>query len=136
MLGAATVLLGVLQEIRYGPTEAMRLVTMQSTGDFCVPLTMVTDSGSIWSCLQSNHLRMPTEKGTLYHLAYCLESLRNGLVSEWLWVDTRDMCIDGLTKGSLKRDALNSLMRGIWSLNHEVKMLKSPPKRSPASSDE
>ena len=36
------------------------------------------------------------------------------------WVDTRDMVVDGLTKGMKDRSALMALMQGVWQSKHKV----------------
>ncbi len=38
------------------------------------------------------------------------------------WADTRDMGADGLTKGSIARDALRALMRGEVVFQHESRV--------------
>ena len=124
-LGKATVLLGFLEEVKNGPQRAETLFQLQTRGQYSVDLEMVTDSMSIWSFLNTKHLKVPTQKSTLYHLAYCLEALRTGLVSRWLWVDTRDMVVDALTKGKLDRSCLHKLMRSSWCLEHDVRIAYS-----------
>ena len=124
-LGKATVLLGFLEEVRLGPQPASRLIELQQSGSYEIVLEMFTDSMSIFRALESDHLKVPTEKGTLYHLAYCLEALRTGLVKRWFWCDTRDMAVDGLTKGLKDRGPIHLLMAGKWDLQHPVKMISS-----------
>ena len=81
---------------------------------------MFTDSYSIFSYLKAQHLKFPAEKGTYFHLAYLREALERGWVHSWNWVDTRDMIVDGMTKGRLDRTALQTLMAGRWQIKHEI----------------
>ena len=37
------------------------------------------------------------------------------------WCDTRDMTADGHTKGSIPRDGLLAVMRGLYGFTHPVK---------------
>ena len=83
-----------------------------------MPLHMYTDSYSIFSYLKAQHLKLPAEKGTFFHLASLRELLVTGVVSSYNWVDTRDMIADGLTKGRLDRTALVDVMQGCWRLGH------------------
>ena len=129
--GAVAVFLGFLEEVRLGPQPVARLIQLQQSGSYEVGLEMVTDSMSIFRALESDHLRVPTEKGTLYHVAYCMEALRTGLVRRWLWCDTRDMAVDGLTKGLKDRSALHALMAGKWSLAHAVEILHGQALHTP-----
>ena len=57
-------------------------------------------------------------------MSTCLASAQPSfpcLVIKWFhWVDTRDMFADGITKGSLDRQALQDVMRGVWVLKHAM----------------
>ena len=63
---------------------------------------------------------MPTEKGTIFHLAYVRQALHTGLARSLNWVDTRDMVMDGMTKGSVDREELQKFMSGTWQLKHAM----------------
>ena len=41
-----------------------------------------------------------------------------------VWLDTRDMMSDGLTKGAVSRDALMKILDGVYRLEHEPKAWK------------
>ena len=81
---------------------------------------MYTDSYSIFSYLKAQHLKLPAEKNTFYHLAWLREKIVAGVIKWFHWVDTRDMFADGITKGSLDRQALQDVMHGIWVLKHAM----------------
>ena len=119
MADMAVVLLGFLEEVRHGPATAERLKELKDNGGYTIPLDMYTDSYSIFSYLHAQHLKFPTEKGTYFHLAYLPELLEKGVISSYTWVDTHDMFVDGMTKGSLDRAALVSIMHGQWTLRHK-----------------
>ena len=53
------------------------------------------------------------------------ELLDNGIISRYHWSDTRDMVVDGLTKGKLDRTELQKLMNGWWTLQHAVETIHS-----------
>ena len=42
-----------------------------------------------------------------------------------VWLDTRDMWSDGLTKGAVQRDALLRLLDGYCTLKHEPKIWRA-----------
>ena len=120
MLDAAILLLGYFQELRFGPLSGAELRKLRENGGFALQLELLTDSLSIFSYLRSVHLKMPAERGTVFHLAYIRECLVNLIVSWFTWIDTRDMVADGLTKGSCDRAQLHEFMRGYFKLRHSA----------------
>ena len=46
--------------------------------------------------------------------------MASGFLKSYSWLDTRDMVADGLTKGSVDRTALASIMDGRFDLVHDV----------------
>ena len=119
MLDAALIQLAFLEEVQHGPQSAARLRQLSEQGGFGTLLSAYTDSKSIWSYLKANHLKTPAEKGTFYHLAFVQETL-NRWLSEFSWIDTRDMVADALTKGKLDRLPLQKFMQGHWQLEHQL----------------
>ena len=106
-----------------GSQGAPTLRRLAEEGGYSVQLDVFTDSFSIWSYLRSAHLKYPAEKGTFYHLAFLKELLDKGIISQMNWGDTRDMVVDGLTKGKLDREALQSLMNGWWRLTQAIQSI-------------
>ena len=113
------ILLGFLEEVKRGSFSATEHRRLAEEGGYAVPLHCYTDSYSIWSYLKAQHAKLPADKGTFFHLAYLREQLSRGIAKVYWWVDTRDMFVDGMTKGALDRAALVAVMRGRWKLNHE-----------------
>ena len=52
---------------------------------------------------------------------YLRELLDYGVLEALVWLDTRDMTSDGLTKGAVDRKALHDLMEGSIVISHECK---------------
>ena len=48
------------------------------------------------------------------------------LIGSYTWVDTRDMVVDGLTKGRADRTPLATIMSGSYILNHVCHEYKEP----------
>ena len=67
-------------------------------------------------------MKAPAEKGLLAHLQYVRELLHTGVIDALMWIDTRDMHSDGLTKGAVERDLIQSLMDGNMEFKHEFKL--------------
>ena len=71
--------------------------------------------------ITSENVRMPAERHTLYHAQWVRELLERGLLKALWWIDTRDCCADGLTKGTVCRSALQAVMQGLWHVVHDCK---------------
>ena len=56
------------------------------------------------------------------HVQYVRELLDNKILQAIIWVDTRDMASDGLTKGTVPRDLLHQHMLGNVHLTHTPEM--------------
>ena len=54
------------------------------------------------------------------HLHYLRELLNLNIVARLVWFDTRDMTADGLTKGSIDREALQKIMLGHFKLTQTI----------------
>ena len=72
--------------------------------------------------LQQYFSRPLAEKSLLCHVQFLRELLDHGVLAVIVWLDTRDMCSDGLTKGAVPRDALIKIRSGIFNLQHEPKV--------------
>ena len=65
-------------------------------------------------------------KSLLSHIQYIRDLLDTKVLEALVWIDTRDMVADGLTKGSVDRDALHKCMAGIWLLQHSAQAYYLP----------
>ena len=54
----------------------------------------------------------------LCHVQFLRELLDKEIIKYLFWIDTRDTSADGLTKGSVSREALHELMNGTMFLRH------------------
>ncbi len=81
--------------------------------------------------MAADPVKFPAEKSLFLHLIWVRELLSGGQLRGWIWIDTRDMIADGLTKGSVERAALHALMSGkfyrqhaakLWSPTHAIKV--------------
>ena len=88
---------------------------------------------SVFAAVTAVFVKTPAEKSLLCHVQFLRELLDYGVLEAIVWLDTRDMCSDGLTKGAVPRDALLQILDGIYRLNHEPKVWK--PKVRVADTD-
>ena len=56
------------------------------------------------------------------HIQFLRELLDHGVLAAIVWLDTRDMWADGLTKGAVQRDVLLRLSDGLCTMMHEPKI--------------
>ena len=82
---------------------------------------MTTDAESVYKSLICRDLKTPVEKTLLGQVMWIRELLQLGLIESLQWCDTRDMVADGHTKGSIDRELLLDLMKGIQKYRHDVK---------------
>ena len=128
MIEMGTIIAGFTLETQSGPQSGESMMRAINHGSRAFRIEALTDSYSIFSYLAAQHLKLPAEKGTFYHLAYLREKLVTGVISSYSWTDTRDMAADGLTKGSADRTALASIMDGHYKLHYEVHEFREPTK--------
>ena len=93
-------------ELEHGPLSALEARDRRNSGGY--PLTAVyVDAKSVYAATIATFIKQPAEKSLLCHLQYLRELRVKNIVSALLWVDTRDMGADGLTKGAASRGALH-----------------------------
>jgi hypothetical protein len=115
----------MLHEITSGPVTSSRAREMRDSGGYAIPMTLQIDAMSVFAAITATYIKHPAEKGLLSHVQFIRELLDTGVLRALIWIDTRDMTSDGLTKGSVERTALHELMDGIHTFKHEFKLWKS-----------
>ena len=115
-------LAGFLTEIQTGELSARQLRDMVDGVENCekpaIDLEACVDAQSVFSGITAEQVRIPAERHTLYHAQWIRELLDRGILRKLWWIDTRDCCADGLTKGAVLRDALRCVARGEWKVRH------------------
>ena len=75
------------------------------------------DTKSVWDAVRADTVAVPADKRLFLRVLKMRELIDDGIVDKWWWVDTLDMISDGLTKGSLPREALLDITSGkAWVL--------------------
>ncbi len=80
---------------------------------------------SLYAAVTATYIKNLAEKGLLSHVQFIRELLVTGVLKTLLWIDTRDMSGDGLTKGSVDRMLLHQLMNGYQKYQREHKVWSS-----------
>ena len=76
---------------------------------------------SVFSAVTADRVKAPAEKSLLSHIQFVRELLDKGIVRALMWLDTRDMTADGMTKGSVDRKAIEDCMSGSITFQHDLK---------------
>ena len=84
-------------------------------------MVLAIDAMSVFAAVTATQVKEPAEKALWSHVQYLRELLDTRVLDELWWLDTRDMGSDGLTKGSVERSELQSIMQGTQNLYHTAK---------------
>ena len=115
----------ILHEIHNGPVTKAQARALRDNGGYCVPMVLYVDAMSVFAAITATYIKHPAEKGLLSHVQFVRELLDSGVLQALMWIDTRDMLADGMTKGSIDRDMLHLCMEGYMKFAHEFKIWKS-----------
>jgi hypothetical protein len=114
----------ILREVDSGPVKAEQARELRSSGGF-VPMALYVDARSVYAAITAECIRAPTDKSLLCHVLHVRELLDNRALTSLVWLDTRDMIADGMTKGSVQRDEIHVLMSGTMRINHPAESWES-----------
>ena len=76
---------------------------------------------SVFAAVTATFVKEPAEKALWSHVKYLRELLDNHVLAHIVWLGTRDMTSDGLTKGAIDRTLLHAAMSGSMSIGHECR---------------
>ena len=109
-----------LHEFTAGAQSAAEANNLRETGGWNVKLSLYVGAMSVYAAVIATFIKIPAEKSLLSHIQYIRELLDTKVLEALVWLDTRDVVADGLTKGSVDRDALHACMNGLWLLLHSA----------------
>ena len=105
-----------LHEFSKGVQSSASCRSLREIGGWDVKLGLYVDAMSVYAAVTATFLKIPAEKSLLSHVQYLRELLDTKVIEALIWIDTRDMCADGLTKGAVDRSAVHSIMDGNWTI--------------------
>ena len=108
----------MIHEIEVGPVTASEARDLRMRGGYAVPMTLQVDAKSVYAAVTATYIKAPAEKNLLSHIQFVRELLDSGVLKTIQWIDTRDMAADGLTKGTIDRNALHDIMNGFRKYQH------------------
>ena len=115
----------MLHETECGSVSASQARSLRDAGGYAIPMCLCVDAMSVYAAITATFVKHPAEKGLLSHVQFVRELLDSHVLSALLWIDTRDMFADGLTKGAIDREDLHAIMRGDLVFKHEYKQWQS-----------
>ena len=112
----------LMHELAHGPMTATEAREQRLNGGYKIPQVLYLDAMSVFAAVTAVFIKTPAEKSLLCHVQFLRELLDHGVLAAIVWLDTRDMWSDGLTKGAVQRDALLRRMDGFCTMMHEPKI--------------
>ena len=120
-----------LHEFSKGPQSTFSARQLREFGGWDVKLGLYVDAMSVYAAVTATFIKIPAEKSLLSHVQYLRELLDTKVLEALIWIDTRDMVADGLTKGAVERAAIHACMNGKWDVIHEAKVWKASKQMRP-----
>ncbi|MCP4240291.1 MAG: hypothetical protein GY772_06980, partial [bacterium] len=108
----------MLYEVGHGPLTAEQARVKRMAGGY-VPTALYVDAKSVYAAVVATFLKVPAEESLLCHVQYLRELLDKRILHYIVWLDTRDMGADGVTKGAVSRQLLHELMDGVMRIVHD-----------------
>jgi hypothetical protein len=125
-VSTAIIVAGIWHEIDTGISSAAALASLAETQGFSRKIIVFTDSESVFKAVTAIEVKLPLERHLAYSVMKVREWLDRGVLQEIIWIDTRDMVCDSLTKGSIDRtDLMRTLNEGVWRPKHPFKRWSS-----------
>ena len=112
----------MLHEIEKGTVTCAQARQLRDEGGYAIPMAIQIDAMSVFAAITATYIKHPAEKGLLSHVQFVRDLLDTTVLQALLWIDTRDMLADGLTKGCIDRTVLHKLMSGYCEYAHEFKL--------------
>ena len=129
------IIITTLHEMCFGPLSPQSSINLRENGGYLIELYVWIDARSVFSAVENENFKYPTEKSLLSHISWIKQLTTSKIISILGWVDTRDMIADGMTKGSIDRSQLISAMKGYVRRLHPAEFMKTRGTRPLASTD-
>ena len=125
LLVTSCVINAALSEILTGSKSSSQLADAFDSGRQCLKVDLAIDAMSVWQSIVAEEPKC-SDQLCLLHLCKLRECVRD-TVDRFIWVDTRSMLADGLTKGVICRKALRDLASlGTWVIGQALQIFRVP----------
>ena len=124
-IGQGNLVATAIEEIQAGAMTARQLLARHSSCRRLIEHDAGIDARAVFDGVTATQPRTPAEKPLFLHSLAVREHLEAGHLSRLWWFDTRAMLADGLTKGSVDREALVAVCeRGLWLIEGDTPVSK------------
>ena len=124
-IGQGNLVATAIEEIQAGAMTARQLLALHSSCRRLIEHDAGIDARAVFDGVTATQPRTPAEKPLFLHSLAVREHLEAGHLSRLWWFDTRAMLADGLTKGSVDREALVAVCeRGVWLIEGDTPVSK------------
>ena len=116
-VGQGNLLATALDEIHSGVEGATQLLARHVGRQRSIEHDACADAKAVFDGITAEQPRTPADKPLFIHALAMREYLEAGWVDRLWWIDTLSMLADGMTKGSIDREALILVcQQGLWKI--------------------
>eukprot|EP00435_Cladocopium_sp_Y103_P067560 s366_g30.t1 len=113
-------------EVLEGTCSAEILAERYEDGKLTLESDLVIDAAAVYDHISHDEARIPHDSTMTIHGLKLRELLQTGKLQRVIWCDTRCMQADGLNKGTVEREPLQTAVRdGLWKIGHAVRISPS-----------
>ena len=103
----------------------MQMLERQAQNRRAIEHDAGVDAKAVFEGVIAQTPKTPAEKSLFMHALAMREYMESGWVDRLWWFDTLDMLADGMTKGSIDREALVRVCQhGLWSITGQTPVFK------------
>ena len=107
-------------ELLYGLRTAVEIVNAATNGLLLHPLELCIDAKAVFDSIKAPEFSVPAEASLTPLIHIMREDLAAKRLKAMWWIDTRDMCADGMNKGGLPREPILAVCNGEWIIKESA----------------
>mgnify|MGYP003328543848 CR=1 FL=1 len=124
-MGQGNLIATAMDEVECGAGSARQLLERHAECRRSVPHDAAVDAKAVFDGVTAEQPKTPAEKPLFLHALAMREYLESGHVDRLWWFDTLAMLADGMTKGSIDREALIAVCeKGPWTIVGDAPIFK------------
>ena len=116
-VGQGNLIATAMDEVQCGAATARQLLERHCSASRAIEHDAAVDAKAVFDGITAEMPKTPAEKPLFLHALAMREYLGSGHVDRLWWFDTLAMLADGMTKGSVEREALIAVCQlGVWKI--------------------
>ena len=125
-VGQGNMIATALDEISSGAKTALDVLARHAKRQRSIQHCACVDAKAVYDGVTADCPKSPADKRLFLHALAMRGYVEAGWVDRLWWLDTQAMLADGMTKGSVDREALVSVChRGVWKIVGQAPQCKS-----------